>query len=534
MKNEIKHRKKIIIIGCILIILSSFHLTNGYSSLDHTFTLNLEKDELTLQTNDSITIKIFVNETSNISKNVTLNGEWIGTNKPKNISTSFSKTTGILPFISNITFCSSKSEIGEYKYIIRAENENITQNCIIRLNVIYDCRLNLKTDNNSYEKGEEININGNIITNSPSGKITVDNITITLQKEKWKRFSTIPIKNNCYNLTYNISYGDPEGIWSITATMFDNQTNILDRTRKVNVSLPSDVIRYKVLLLSPPEQAVYKRGDTFNISVFVSENDIGVKNATTICILPTMERIFLTEIKQGHYQQSYEIQSDSYTGLWHLSFESINDSGDNSIVGGCNTSIYVKSAKLKITLMEPSLNNYRSGEIIEIRVNLSYNNNTFVKNALVIADIFNEKIDLINHENGMYSINYTVTNDDIGRWFMTISASDDHGNNASITHVIQLIEEKQSIIPFTTIFILLFSIISIIIILFLLQKYFSQKNYKDITSEIKEIKRLQNEVAINYFRKGSISRKTYDGLMKEHMIRLSELSNEKSETKNED
>jgi len=534
MKNEINHNKKIIFIGYILIILCSSHITNGYSSSDYNLTINLEKDEITLQTNDSITVKIYVNDTSNTSQNITLYGDWIGNDNAFNISTSFSKTTGITPFISNITFNLSDSKIGEYIFNIKAENENITQNCSIHVYVIYDYLLNLKTDNKSYKKGDKIVIDGNITTNAPYNKILADNIAISLQHRNWRRFASVSLQNNSYSLSYNISYGDPEGVWNITAKIFDNQGNIFDRIITVNVSMPADVIRYKVLVLSPPEKAVYKRGDTLKISVFVSENDIGVKNATTVCMLPNMERIFLTEIKQGYYQQSYKIQSDSYIGLWHLSIDSVNNSEENTIAGGSNTSIIVKPLKLFINLLEPSLHNYKLGDNIELKINLTYSNNTYVKNAIVTVDIFNKKIELINQDDGRYSINYTIIDEDIGRWIITISASDYHGNNASITQVIQLIEEKQSVIPFMTIFILIFSIIIFTIILLFLRKYFNKQSFKDIHSEIKEIKRLQGEVAINYFRKGSISRKTYDSLMKENTIRLTELNKEISKTKYED
>ena len=112
-------------------------------------------------------------------------------------------------------------------------------------------------------------------------------------------------------------------------------------------------------------------------------------------------------------------------GLWHLSIESINNSNKENIIAGCsNTSINVKPSKLFISLLEPSLNNYKLGDNIELKINLTYSNNTYVKNAIVTVDIFNKKIELINQYDGRYSINYTVTDDNIGRWVIAISASD--------------------------------------------------------------------------------------------------------------
>jgi len=393
--------------------------------------------------------------------------------------------------------------------------------------------LTIQTDKDNYEKGKQINVSGTILIENQNNSILSDNIMITFEHGSWRRFTTATITgNNTYNISYNISYGDPEGSWNITAFLSDNKMDSIKAYKKINVSIPSDIIRYKVLWLSPPKEVIYKRGDTFNISIYITENEIGVNNASTTCILPSMEEIKLTEIKQGYYQESYTIPLDSVNGYWSLSITSINTSEDPIKAGGSNTSIYVKPATLIIELLEPSLTEYKSGKNMEIKINLTYQNNHIVKNANVISKLQNNEIKLINRGNGIYSANYSITDENLGRNNLIIEASDKYDNNASISLVVQFIKENHSNLPLTSIFIIIFLIIIAIFSIFFFRKRFFYHRHKDIENEIQEIKYLKNEAAINYFKKGSINRNTYDKLMKEHTIQLTELNKKVSKTHN--
>jgi hypothetical protein len=66
----------------------------------------------------------------------------------------------------------------------------------------------------------------------------------------------------------------------------------------------------------------------------------------------------------------------------------------------------------------------------------------------------------------------------------------------------------------------------VIIAVYIFRKRYSIQHFKDIQEEIKEVERLQNETAIYYYKKGTISREIYNVLRKEHASRLTELKNE--------
>ena len=56
---------------------------------------------------------------------------------------------------------------------------------------------------------------------------------------------------------------------------------------------------------------------------------------------------------------------------------------------------------------------------------------------------------------------------------------------------------------------------------------------QDVQEEIEEVKRLQDEAAEKYYKKGSISRQAYDMLRKEHTERLTELQGGEKKKLNE-
>jgi len=510
------------ILGFILLMSTCFlQITHAENSSDFDFSMIIENSELILKIGDSATSIVSINLTSNVSENVSIHGEWTG-NQPQNISVNLSNQQGIPPFSSNITFTSSGSETGNFVYHIIAESNNVTHGSDIQINIIFNNILTVQTDNNNYTKGECIYISGNITNNT----VFSNDVTITLKNGNWKRYFTTNIQNNSYDGYYNISYGDPEGIWNITSETKDEQGSTITGYKNINVSLPTDTVRYKVVWFSPPENVIYRRGATFNISVFVAEDETGVKSALTNCTMPSMDKINLTEIKQGHYSESYTLPWDSQIGIWVLSLESTKGTGGSLKAGGNNISIEIKPATLKLDLIEPSLDEYISGETIEIKVNLSYSDNSRVKNAVVTAGILNENLTLVELENGTYLANYKITSGNKGSFIIEISASDPFNNNASSTKVIQIIYEEQNTFPFITILGAIAAILTVIFVLYILRKHFYLLRSQDRQAEIEEIQHLQNEAAEKYYKKGSISRTTYDLLRKEHTERLSELKKE--------
>ena len=143
-----------------------------------------------------------------------------------------------------------------------------------------DFEISIHTDLMEYEKGQEIYIYGDIL--SFNNSTNYSEVLLTIGQADWNRNIEIPIVNDSYKYNYSITFGDPEGIWNISVKLLDTEQNIIQNHTNVQISLPSDIVRYKVLWYSPLENAVYMRGSTIDISVLVTENGKSVVNASTI------------------------------------------------------------------------------------------------------------------------------------------------------------------------------------------------------------------------------------------------------------
>jgi hypothetical protein len=390
--------------------------------------------------------------------------------------------------------------------------------------LISNVTLTIKTDNESYNKGQNIKIFGNINSTNPA--TLSSKVNISLHYGEWKRQISTTIKNNSYEQNYNISYGDPKGIWNITVEIIDINGNLFSKSKDITINLPQDIVRYNVILFSPPKDAVYIRGNTLNISVLITENGIGVNNALIKCYLSSEEIINLTEINDGYYQISYKIPWNSKTDLWSISLESIKTVGNSLRVGGSYTIIEIKPAILNLDLIEPVKNKYNVGELINIELDLHYPDGSIVENATVIAKTPKGNITLITKGNATYDVNFSISDNKKGSWFIEIFATDQFGNNASITKIVYIMYEEKFLLSSTAMLGLIGLGIFSMIAFYIFRKRYSAQHLSDIQAEIKEVKRLQNETAIFYYKKGTISREIYNVLRQEHAKRLTELQKE--------
>lgn len=399
----------------------------------------------------------------------------------------------------------------------------INSNCNAQTgDFLSDIILSLYTDNENYEKGQSIKIFGNITKISDEVNI-FNEIKITLRQGDWARFIITNLQNNSYEYTYNISFGDPQGLWNITVEAdLENKDNVCC-SKNVNVSLPSDIMRYKVVWFSPSNEAIYYRGSTFDISVFVTEDEKGVSNASTYCVMPSMQKIELNEIKPGYYMLSYFIPWDSEVGLWSLSVESIKGTDSYIAAGGSNILIQIQPASLKLDIINDSTDEHVLGEQMQFKVHLSYPDENNVENATVKLKIGNENLIFYSEGDGLYSIDCTNVISTAGSQIIEFTASDPYGNSASATQIIYIVDKEKSEFPFYQILAFIFVLIICSLVIIFIRKRFSITRLLDIENEIKELKRLQNETVTNYYVKGSITRETYDMLQREYASRLSEL-----------
>jgi len=488
------------------------------------YSLLLQNDELELVPGKNISVAFFVNESGNMTGIVSLQGKWVE-NTPTGVSSSIQPTTGVTPFRSLITFQSSiLSNPGVYIYRISVQSETSNQSIDIHLNMTTDLTVQLFTDKAEYAKGQQIHLYGNATT-FEENIVDSGDVIISIANAKKNILLTTQIQNDSYEMFYPISYGDTEGVWTVQIRVININGHIGIVSKSIIITTPPTIMRFAVDFYSPPNTAIYQRGDMFDISVYVTENLQSVRNATTFCTLPSLVTIPLIEYASGNYKQNYIIPWDAPTGEWFCTVDCIKNISGQVKTGGSALSIIIEPAPLQVTVLEPQTLQFSANSIIPFKVEIRYLDNSLMKTGTVLLRTSQGNITLQNENNGMYTTNISVTAQDVGSQVFEINAWDLFENKGEIKKIFLITSETQSTIILILIPLLAVGICGIIGFVFIGKMYRSRR-VKTIREEMIETKRLQEEAAKKYYKEGSISKEIYEALIYEHTQRYAHLQKE--------
>ena len=507
--------KKFLVIVVILIC-ASISVDILIESLGETLpssASSIEEKTLFVVLGEGVVTNLTINMTGETG-NISLEGEWI--DGPAKVECAVEPLQALPPFTAKLTFAPF-DKIGYYLYRVKAEGKNTTAYYDISI-IVTDIGISISTDEENYTKGEEMSISGRITSVYGSA---VKSANLTISCGEWKRFTTLHVNNGSFVYNYSISFGDPEGMWKVEVSTVDSVGNTVYKDIFVNVSLPENSVRYKVIFLSPPKGAVYQRGATFNVSVLVTSGDTGVTGLLTTCTLPSMEKINLTEIGDGYYRGEIKIPWDAEEGTWYLSVESINT--ENGFAGGSSSYISVKPAPLEIEIIKPASNNIKYAEKVEFEVKVTYLSGEPVTDAVVRASLSDEEINFTNSGNGTYTAVYSPDRN-TNYMLLSITAVDRYNNSGYLSRVFYLSYRSSIPLDIKMIAIILMAMGALGAVFYRTKRTMFAKHLEDVKRELDEIRRLQREAVIKYYREGTISRKTYDMLMQEYAKAYGELT----------
>jgi hypothetical protein len=336
---------------------------------------------------------------------------------------------------------------------------------------------------------------------------------------------TSSLQNQSFDYVYPISYGDDEGRWMIQVKIIDNQRHVGIQTKNITVSVPSDIMRYVVGFFSPPNKAVYQRGDSLTVSVYVTEDLSNVQNATTTCLLPSSEKIPLLEYTPGYYKQEYTIPWDIPTGESFFIVESVKNISGTLKAGGSAVSIYIEPAPLQLAVLEPKSVQFSPNSNIPLSIEVRYLDGTVVASAQVIAKTPAGNITLMYQQYGIYKANISISNQNIGNQIIDITSMDSYGNTGSVKQLLLITSETSLPITSTLIPLCIAGICGVFGIYFF-RRFYRLKRLKVIREEMIETRRLQEDAVNKYYKEGVISRQVYDALIYEHAQRYAQLQKE--------
>ena len=406
---------------------------------------------------------------------------------------------------------------------VAAANFHRTQHIsLLSTSEVGDLTLTLTTDKKNYVKGEQIHISGTV---SP---ITCE-ATLTLSCGEWESRAIIPIDNGTYTYDYIISFGDPEGTWNITLQVWDETVS-----DNVTVGLPADTVYYTVVISSPPKGHTYMRGTPVHLSANVTEAGAPVENAIVSCRSSKGENLTFTENTPGWYSLDYILGWDEPLGKWSISVEAKKVIDNKLKAGGSYTNVEIEPAVIDLDILNPTKHNFVTGEIVDIEVKASYPTGATPENVIVTATLPDgENIPLTKGENSVYTGTYKITSENITGWIIGITATDSHGNSGNSSFTISIVPPESSPALFLILLVIIISLAVGVTFSFVGLRKRRAERLKSIREEKKDIQKAQRDVAVQYFKKGEISRETYDKLMHELERKLMDLEKEESILKGE-
>jgi len=400
----------------------------------------------------------------------------------------------------------------------------------VTVNIFTVMTITVATDNTTYEKKQSITISGTAIDpeNNPVGSGTA---TISIVSGAWSRTFTSAIAGGVYSASYSITLDNPEGTWTISVSAVDSHGNATSAPVSVDITVvyPVAYRYYTVTFLSPIAGQAFSRGDMVAVAVQITENNSGISGANVLLITSMGDNILLTESAVGVYSGMYTLPWDAPTGSFDITV--IGEKEDVGVFkAGANlTIVNVTPATLVLELLSPTKGEFEAGETVEVKVRARYSDGSSVDEGIIVVNTpKGENLKLKAGWGGIHSATYTIGDDEVGTWDIRISAVDAYGNSGSMDYGSTVIVPPGAasyIVRYWPV--VLAAILGLVAAsAFAAHGQMRTRRLGAIKREKQGIEKLKKEVAVDYFKKGSISRETYDNLTKEYVTKLTDLDKE--------
>jgi hypothetical protein len=496
------------------------------------FQMSASPTAFTLTRSDADASTISVTFQYGSKESVSLSGDWIGS-PPTGVTASFSSVTDLPPFNSVLTFSTSKeASAGKYTYRITATGGGIENWIYISLNIKTNLTLTISSDKTTYEKGQEIHFSGTV--DDPNG-ITVKQgtVTLTLSAGAWSDHINTTVTNGVFSTTYYITFDKIEGDWKISGAATDTLGHATSTSTNINIQVttPSVYKYYTIVILSPLPGQMYKRGETISFTVSVIENETKIRGAVATIQPPDGTKVVLSEISPGLYSTSYTLGIKSQLGNWSVYVEGSTGEHEMFKAGFGYVPIRVEPTELSLQIVAPVETSFETGQQITFTVKLLYPNGLPVEDGVVSATK-NDGSTLVFRKSGigLYSATYTPVEGDVGYLQVQIAAADIYGNLGAIQGTTLAIMSMQ----FSSYFVQYWWLTSMILLgLALALGYVTRDvsrimRLRNFKREVLQLDRLKKDKASEYFLRGSISRDTYDHLIKEYESKLAKIEKQRS------
>ncbi|MBU4501316.1 MAG: hypothetical protein KKA79_01895 [Nanoarchaeota archaeon] len=421
---------------------------------------------------------------------------------------------------------------GDYKIKLTAEKDKARDEEIITLTVDPNLNIKLASLQESYVKGERINLNGEIEdfekeTPNVTVKLSLDRLGDMLYEQTYK--------TNVFGQfldSYLISFADPDGGWNLKITAEDKDGNEGKLNLKPMIGTPAGVTYYLVEFLSPVKGASYSRGETVPISIQVSQEEMPIERAKVTLLSPKGKYLELTELEPGVYTTNYNIDFNDPLGQWRLAVQAIKEIAGVTRAGGNTIPLQIKSGEIRFEILSPIDQTALTGQNIIYRIKAMYPDDTLVRGAELKVELSNNQTLIFFEEKaGIYTTEYLATTQDIGALDAKIIATDTKGNTAIIPSLLLHVEKRTIVELYMILFyrkvirLYWWAFLTFLIIAGMLYKpTFDIKMLNRILmkskNEQKTVRAMQIEAEREYYKLRSISKSDFKRLIQGYKERL--------------
>jgi hypothetical protein len=221
---------------------------------------------------------------------------------------------------------------------------------------------------------------------------------------------------------------------------------------------------------------------------------------------------------------------DCQLGNWTVYLEGSTTENQMFKAGFSYIPIRVEPIELLLELVEPTVTSYEIGQHVTFTAKLLYPNGSPVEDGIVSAtkndgSVLNFK----KSGTGLYSSTYTIQEGDVGYLNVQVSAADVYGNLGSVQGTTLIVTPMQ----FSSYFVQYWWITCIILVGLMFALGYVTRDVSRIVRlrnfkrEVLQFNRLKKDKASEYFLRGSISRDTYDNLIRDYESKLAKIEKQK-------
>ncbi|MDP6671178.1 MAG: hypothetical protein QGI60_05195, partial [archaeon] len=422
---------------------------------------------------------------------------------------------------ANTFFIGNETESGVYTISLDVDFRGVLK--AEDVNAVIDPKLDLELDvKEKFPLGKNVEIAGQVKKKGYTFEIPI-NVKLSDGRSTVFDFNTTSDSNGMFYAEYRSSLIDREGTWLISVQGFDSNNNEVFAEKGIQLIEPGKIEFLVVDVLTESGEEFKSGSDVPIIVAITDESDQTIENAIVSVVDEKGRELILLELTLGEYSGAYKIPFDMGLGTHILTVRATD--GDGAGVSGLGTFEFaVIGTEIILEIIEPSKKVYAVGDALNPSVFLSYKGGDRVPNANVKVLLNNKEISLNEFKTSVFSSEYVLQEDDIGRIKILFNATDNVGNEGSAetfaevsgTSPWQVIQDNLVIIVAV---IVVLAIVGIAVATLLPKK----AKHKSLLKRRKQLKALNLQIQDDYFKKASISEEEYTKLSKDYESELEEI-----------